>query len=176
MSTAGKVLTVLVMLATVGWIVLGAGVAQLNRNGNAALAKLQADLKNAEDGLHDAEVALVKLIDDTARFQENMDTQLAVLRSKMIGVDAAGSRLKGILADMQGQLATVETTVANAQHDVEIRKQEKETETKLLADARAEVLRLRDVDAEMTERLGTLRDQFKKTYDENADRVASAAR
>jgi chromosome segregation ATPase len=174
MSTAGKVLSVLVLLATLGWIVLGAGVAQLNRNGNAALAKLQADLKNAEDGLHQAQVDLVKLKDDTSRFQENMDTQLAVLRAKTTGVEAAGSRLKGILADMQGQLSTVEATVAAAQHDLEMRKQEKQSETQQLADARAEVLRLRGVDAEMTDRLASLRQEFKKTYEENASKVSAS--
>lgn len=174
MSTAGKVLSVLVLLATIGWIFLGAGVAQLNRNGNAALAKLQADLKNAEEGLHAAEVALVKLKDDTSQFQENMDTQLAVLRSKTTQVEAAGSRLKGILADMQGQLETVEATVAQAGHDLEIRKQEREAETQLLAAARAEVLRLRGVDAEKTERLATLRDEFKRTYEENTAKVSTS--
>lgn len=174
MSTAGKVLSVLVLLATIGWIFLGAGVAQLNRNGNAALAKLQADLEKAEQGVHDAEVALVKLKDDTSRFQENMDTQLAVLRAKTTDVEAAGSRLKGILADMQGQLSTVEATVANAQHDLDVRKQEREDETKQLADARAEVLRLRGVDAEMTERLASLRDEFKKTYEDNVGKVSTS--
>lgn len=174
MSTAGKVLSVLVLLATIGWIVLGAGVAQLNRNGNAALAKLQADLEKAEQGLHDAEVALAKLKADTTQFQENMDTQLAVLRVKTTSVEAAGSRLKGILADMQGQLATVEATVANAQHDLEIRKQEKDVETQQLAEARAEVLRLRGVDDEMAARLASLRDEFKKTYEENLGKVSAS--
>lgn len=174
MSTAGKVLSVLVLLATLGWIVLAAGVAQLNRNGNAALAKLQADLKNAEEGLHQAQVDLVKLKDDTSRFQSNMDTQIAVLRAKTTGVEAAGSRLKGILAEMQGQLSTVEATVAASQHDLEMRKQEKEAETRQLAEARAEVLRLRGVDAEMTDRLASLREEFKKTYEENASRVAAS--
>lgn len=174
MSTAGKVLTVLVLLATAGWIALGAGVAQLNRNGNAALAKLQADLENAKTSLHDAELALVKLKDDTTRFQTNMDNQLATLRAKTTGVEAAGARLKGILADMQGRLETVEATVASAQQSLETRKQEREAETQLLADARAEVLHLRDVDAGLTERLGALRDEFKKTYEENASRIAAA--
>jgi chromosome segregation ATPase len=174
MSTAGKVLSVLVLLATIGWIVLAAGVAQLNRNGNAAMAKLQADLDKAEQGLRQAQADLVKLMDDTSRFQENMDTQLAVLRAKTTGVEAANSRLKGVLADMQGQLTTVEATVASAQHDLEMRKQQRDDETKQLADARAEVLRLRGVDAEMTERLASLREEFRKTYEENASQVSAS--
>ena len=174
MSTAGKVLSVLILLATIAWIVLGAGVAQLNRNGNAALAKLQAELDKAEQGLRQAEVALVKLKDDTSQFQENVDTQLAVMRAKTTAVEAANSRFKGILANMQEQLATVEKTVAGAQHDLQIRQAEKEQETKLLADARAEVVRLIGVDEELTGRLASLRQEFKDKYEENLGKVSGS--
>ena len=58
MSTAGKVLVVLIMLASLVWMLLTAGVDQLNRNGNQALIaltekvdKLQADLKNTQDAI-----------------------------------------------------------------------------------------------------------------------------
>ena len=55
MSTAGKVLVVLVMLTSLVWMVLSAGVAQLNTNGNKRLhdlsrtsRKLQADVEQAQ--------------------------------------------------------------------------------------------------------------------------------
>ena len=55
MSTAGKVLVVLIMLASLVWMLLMAGVTQLNRNGNQALieltdkvAKLQEDVKTTQ--------------------------------------------------------------------------------------------------------------------------------
>ena len=41
MSTAGKVLVVLVTLTTLVWMILAAGVAQLNRNGNKAASRSQ---------------------------------------------------------------------------------------------------------------------------------------
>ncbi len=56
MSTAGKVLVVLVMLTSLVWMVLSAGVSQLNTNGNTRLhdlteqiAKLQADFTQTQD-------------------------------------------------------------------------------------------------------------------------------
>ena len=56
MSTAGKVLVVVIMLASLVWIILTAGVTQLNRNGNKALidltqkvAKLQEDVKTTQE-------------------------------------------------------------------------------------------------------------------------------
>ncbi|MDG3004462.1 hypothetical protein [Paludisphaera mucosa] len=176
MSTAGKVLVVLILLASLGWIFLGAGVAQLNRNGNAALAKLQADFEKAEAGLQQAQVDLVKIKDDTARFQENTDTQIAVIRARTGDVEAASSRLKGVLNNMLAQLQTVENTVAEARHDLDVRKQEREAETRLLAEARAEVQRLRGRDAELTDRLASLRTEFDKTFKENVGKVASSAR
>jgi len=176
MSTAGKVLVVLILLAALGWIFLAAGVAQLNRNGNETLAKLQADLENAEKGLRQAQVDLMTLKDDTARFQANMDTQVAVIRTRLNTLEAGNSRLKAVLNNTQAQLQTVETTVADARHDLEVRKQEKADETRLLADARAEVQELIAKDAELTERLGSLRDEFKRQFQENVEKLASAAR
>lgn len=176
MSTAGKVLAVLILLVSLAWVFLAAGVAQLNRNGNAALAKLQADVANAKEGVKKAQIALVKIKDDTALFQSSMDTKLAVLRAQMVDVEAGNSRLNGILNNMQAQLQTVEATVAEAQHDLEIRNTEKETEIKLLAAARAEVQQLRDRDAELADRLASLRKEFKDKFSENVGQIATATR
>ena len=58
MSTAGKVLAVLVMLMSLVWMILSAGVSQLNTNGNKKLhdlaeqiAKLQDDVEQAQDDI-----------------------------------------------------------------------------------------------------------------------------
>ena len=176
MSTAGKVLSVLIFLATIGWIFLGAGVAQLNRSGNERLAKLEKQVEETRENLQKAEAGLVAIKDEAARFQSGMNTQIAVIRARVASVEAANSRLKGLVNNMQEQLSTVEKTVAEAQHDLEIRKQEKADEIKYLADARAEVQRLRDQDAQMTERLASLRDDFAKTYNENREKVGASSR
>ena len=47
MSTAGKVLVVLIMLASLVWMVLMAGVAQLNRTGNKTLQELGREDREA---------------------------------------------------------------------------------------------------------------------------------
>lgn len=176
MSTAGKVLSVLILLVSVGWIFLAAGVAQLNRNGNERLAKLAADLEKAEADLSKAHLDLMKAKDDARNLQSGMETQMAVIRARMGDVEAANSRLKSILNDLQGQLANMEATVAQAGHDLEVRKQEKESETKLLADARAEVMRLRGVDGDLTQRLASLRQEFKDKFEQNANAIASSTR
>ena len=62
MSTAGKVLAVVVMLMSLIWMILSAGVSQLNTNGNKRLhelagqiAKLQEDLEHTQDEVVDAQ-------------------------------------------------------------------------------------------------------------------------
>ncbi|WP_165064824.1 hypothetical protein [Paludisphaera rhizosphaerae] len=174
MSTAGKVLSVLILLASLGWIFLGAGVAQLNRGWNEKLAKLADELEKAEVGLLKAQADLILVKDQTANFQKGMDAKVAVIRARMGDVEAANSRLKSILNNMQAQLGTMESTVAQARHDLEVRKQEKETESNLLADSRTEVLRLRGVDDELSKRLADLRDTFKKTFDYNVGSVGGS--
>ena len=176
MSTAGKVLSVLVLLASLAWIFLAAGVAQLNRNGSERLAKLEADVQKAQEGLEQARTDLAKVKDDTTNFQEGMDAQIAVIRARTGDVEAANSRLKGVLNNMQAQLANMEATVEQARHDLDVRKEEKETETKLLADARAEVMRLRGVDEDLTGRLTSLRQEFESTFKENIGKVATSSR
>ncbi len=49
MSTAGKVLTVLILLVMVGWIVMLSAVTQLNVNWHTRIAKQEADLQTAHD-------------------------------------------------------------------------------------------------------------------------------
>ena len=174
MSTAGKVLSVLILLVSLGWIFLAAGVAQLNRNGNERLAKLTEEVANTKAGLEKAQADLVQIKNGTANFQRGMDTQIAVIRTRTTDVEAANSRLKAVLNDLQAQLANMEATVAQAGHDRDVRKQEKADETNLVAEARAEVMRLRGVDGELTERLASLRKEFKEKFEYNMDKVASS--
>jgi predicted nucleic acid-binding Zn-ribbon protein len=105
-----------------------------------------------------------------------MDTQVAVIRARVTDVEAAGSRLKAVLNNMQHQLETVQNTVEQAQHDLDVRKQERADETKALADARAEVRRLRDRDGELTDRLASLRREFKATYEKNIESLGTSSR
>ncbi len=81
MSTAGKVLVVLVMLASLVWIVLAAGVAQLNTNGNKRLHDLAEQVEQAP-GRSQARLKTTSLrcAIRPSTVQENVDRELTVLR------------------------------------------------------------------------------------------------
>jgi hypothetical protein len=176
MSTAGKVLVVLILVASLAWIVLAAGADQLSRNGNAALAKAADALAKAEESLAQSRADMVRLKDQTTVLQEAGDHRLAVLLSRQNDAERASSTLKDVVNSLQYQLETVEATIEEAKQSREQRLAEKEQEIKDLADARAEVESLIARDAELTERLETLRKEFKDTFEKNVEMVASARR
>jgi len=169
MSTAGKVLVVLVMLASLVWMLLTAGVAQLNRNGNQALivltekvAKLQDDVKKTQD-------KIVQVKDQTHVLQEKMDRQLAVINARQNDVQRLASNVSENLSRVRYELATVQQTVQNAEQDRTERAAEVVADQKALDAARNEVKSLKATDEELRARLASLRDEFKKTLKYNVD-------
>lgn len=174
MSTAGKVLVALILLASLAWIVLAAGVDQLSRNGNAALAKAAVDLQKVQDNLAQSQADMVRFKDQTTVVQEAGDQRLAVLSSRKLDVDRASSSLKDYLNKLQHQLETVQATIQAGEQARQQRLAEKANEEKAKADAEAEVESLMAKSTELTNRLNALRKEFKDVFSSNVDMVASA--
>jgi uncharacterized phage infection (PIP) family protein YhgE len=174
MSTAGKVLVVLILLASFAWIALAAGVDQLSRNGNAALAKAAADLQKAEENLAQSQADMIRLKDQTTVAQEAGDQRLTVLSSQRLDVDRTSSALKDFLNKLQHQHETVQATIKVAEQSKLQRTTEKENEVKAKADAEAEVESLMAKSTELTNRLNALREEFKNLFSSNVDMVASS--
>ena len=157
MSTAGKVLVVLVMLASLVWMLLTAGVTQLNRNGNQALivltekvAKLQGDVKNTRD-------EIVRVKDQTHVLQEQMDRELAVINARQNDVQRLASTISENLSSVRYELATVQQTVQNAEQGRTERAAEVVADQKALVAARDEVKSLKATDEQLRARLASLR-------------------
>lgn len=176
MSTAGKVLLGLILVATLAWIGLAAGVAQLNRNGNAALAKLANEYESAQANLEKARADIVKIKDETTVFQEGVDAQLTTIRSRLYDVEGNSSRMTELANRVQHQLETMQTTVKDGERLRDQRVAEKQEEEQALADARAEVQQLMAQSDQLTARLESLRQEFKKTFESNVGMVASAVK
>ena len=169
MSTAGKVLVVLVMLASLVWMLLTAGVTQLNRNGNQALivltekvAKLQGDVKNTRD-------EIVRVKDQTHVLQEQMDRELAVINARQNDVQRLASTISERLSSVRYELATVQQTVQNAEQGRTERAAEVVVDQKALDAARDEVKSLKATDEQLRARLASLRAEFKKTLNSSVN-------
>jgi chromosome segregation ATPase len=176
MSTAGKVLVVLIMLASLVWMILMAGVTQLNRNGNQALIELNNKVEKLTDDMQAARAEIVKTKDQTSVLQEQMDKELTVIRSRQLDVERVSSNIKEILSRVQYQVATLGETVKNAEATAKQRADEKVAEQKALEDAKADVQTLKGQNEELTNRLTGLRNEFKATLKTNASLVGRAVK
>jgi chromosome segregation ATPase len=171
MSTAGKVLSVIVLLSIIAWTVLAAGVAQLNYNAITDLEKTIAQVAKLKDEVAQNRDQFVALRDQTILAQEKMDRDLAVLHAKQADVYKARSQVLDTLSGLKYQLEVVESTIKSAIATFENRSTEARDEEKALADARAGVKSLDQENTQLMARLQTLRDQFKTTYKTNLGMV-----
>jgi chromosome segregation ATPase len=169
MSTAGKVLVVLVMLAAMAWLVLIGGVARLNRNGNEALQKLADELEKIQTGLQESQQEIRALHDQTTVAQEQLDRDLHALAARQADLEAARSQIVETLTRVQYQLAIVEDTIKGARTSLEHRIAEHQAEEKAVADLRSEVRDHKTETGQLMARLQTLRDQFQTTYHTNLE-------
>lgn len=167
MSTAGKVLSVLVTLMAVVWVLLAATVAQLNRNGTKAVEDLQKQVAKLEVDVKEAARNLQALKDETHLKQAQMQLDLTGLQARQSDLEKARSEFKEIGARVQYQLADAESNHKKGTAHSEERTAEKEAETKALADAQAEVEKLKGEREELVGRLNSLRDHFKAKLEEN---------
>jgi chromosome segregation ATPase len=172
MSTAGKVLVVLVMLVSVVWMILAGGVAQLNRNGNEALQKLTADLQKVEEDLADAKREIVGLRDQTNSTLETIDREVFFLRARQSNLEAARSQISESLSRLRYQLATVEETIKTAQTSLENRNKEYQDEEKAIDELRTEVKSIKTANSQLMDRLQSLRQNFQKTHRANLETIS----
>ena len=176
MSTAGKVLVVLSMLASIAWPILGAGVTQLNRNGNKALIDLAGRVTKLEDDLKTTQDETAKVKDETVLVQEQMVRDLAVTGSRQTNMERVKSNIREILSQVQYQLATLQETVKNAEQTAQQRAAEKVAEQKTLDAAKAEVETLKVRNSELMNRLTSLRNELKTTLKANLDMLGRAVK
>jgi chromosome segregation ATPase len=176
MSTAGKILTVLVMLTLLGWIILAAGVGQYNTNGNTKLhelsqqvGKLEVDLQQTQD-----EILSQRLLTDT--IQEDMDRNATLLRARQVELENASSQISDTLSSVRYQVATLQETIKGAETALQHRNTEHKALTGELTKMRTDV---KDLIAECTrlrDRLASLRKDFQNTYHSNIEMVSKAGR
>lgn len=171
MSTAGKVLSVLVTLMSMVMIVLVSMVTQLNRNGADAVAKLRTQLATVEKSVADASLQLRQLKDETYLEQVNMQSELTTLQVRQSDAEKQRAEVREILSRVQFKLAGVDSQIKSASQQAEIRGSELKDEEKAKADAIADVHRLSEENAALILELTSLRETFQKTLNENRARV-----
>ncbi len=169
MSTAGKVLTILVMLTIVVWVVLSAGISRLNTNFNTKLHAQQVEIEKLETDLAKTQLDIASLIDSTSEVRTQIDLTFSVLRARETNIQKTKSQILETLLRIQYQLATVQETVKGAQTALENRNIELQGETKALAQGKSNVQELIAETDKLRDRLAALRKDFQTTYRSNLD-------
>ena len=167
MSTAGKVLSVLVTLVAFLWILLASSVTQLNRNGTQALEALKKQVAKLETDVIATNRAFVELSEQIDQQQRNTQTALTVLQTKQSGVEAKRAEYLEIASRVRLQVADVDSMLKAATTHSEQRLTEKDAETKGLADPQAAVETLKGQNSELLARLSSLREKFASTLKKN---------
>jgi outer membrane protein TolC len=176
MSTAGKVLAILVMLVIVVWVVLASGVARLNTNANTKLHDLQTEVERLDGEVTKTQLEVTSLIDSTSEVRTQIDVTFAVLRARQYDIEQARSQILENLLSLQFQLATAQETVKSAQTALDNRNADLQAETKALALGRSSVQELITETDQLSARLATLRKDFQTTYRSNLEILGKVGR
>jgi chromosome segregation ATPase len=169
MSTAGKVLIVLVLLTSLVWLVLASGVAQLNTNGNTKLHDLTVQIEKLQTDFKQTQDEIVAVRDQTSSIQENVDRQITVLRARQSDLEKARSQILEYMTRVQYQLATVKDTIEKAKTTLQNRIDEHASEQQALVKAKSEVEDLKSKNGELLSQLTTLRKDFETVYHSNIE-------
>ena len=169
MSTAGKVLSVVVMLMSLVWMILSAGVSQLNTNGNHKLHDLAEQVEKLQDDVEKAHDDVVALKRSAGSVQEQLDHEITVLHARQSDHEKDRSQIQESLARWQYQLATVQETIDRAKTALQHRNDEHQTGEQVLAKSKSDVKELMDRSGELMAQLVGLRNEFQSTYHANVE-------
>ena len=171
MSTAGKVLSVVVALLAAVWVLLAAGVTQLNRNGTKAVEALKTQITQVEGQVVKARRDIATLTDQAYLLRLQNQNTLAALHAAQTEKEKARSQVLEIATRVKLQSDNVKATLEASKADNENRLAEREAETKAKAEAEALVEKLKAENGEKLATLTSLRDKFRAALQANKENV-----
>jgi chromosome segregation ATPase len=171
MSTAGKVLTVLIMLVMFVWLVMMSAVTQLNVNYGQKIQKQQTDLDDVTKKAADTNTAY---LDVTEKARQQQDITERDLRIKLAEIAAAERRLsttQEALSRLKFDVADYEIAVTKAKTNLENRENEKIKGEENKAKKLDEIAKAQALNAELKAQLAQLQEDFKKLLADNSAKI-----
>ncbi len=167
MSTPGKVLLVLVIMAEIGFIFLTAKMANLVTNWSREVANLKTQVGQLETDVIATRTVVRETLDQVLLQQEKQNRQLAVLRSHLSDLRADEGHILESLTRVELALGVVKQAGIDANELIAQRDQEHAETQQALDEARKEVGDLQEVVDNQLDRLQKLREDFATTMEEN---------
>ncbi len=175
MSTAGKVLTVLILLVMVTWIVMLSAVTQLNVNWQQKIAAQDKQFEKATEDLAKASRSYINLTESTRVEQANKDRDLREIGVRIAAAEAGQSATIESLSRLKYQVAGYQAAVKRAETNNATRKAEKAKATEDLAQKRDLITKAQATNAELRDQLAKLQDEFKQLLADNKTLIDKAA-
>jgi chromosome segregation ATPase len=164
MSTAGKVLVVIIMLVSIACLMLASAVVQINYAGNRMLDQIAKDLAKAQEDLEATRFETIQVRDKTILVQEKIDRDLTTLRAQQADLVRSRSQLVDMLERLKYDLDAENRKIELARAALQTRNSEFDADEKSLDDLRRKVQGLKASTGQQTERLQSLRSQFQQNY------------
>lgn len=167
MSTAGKVLVVLVLLIVPVWILLASAVAQLNAEWGQELEKQRTEVARLEQAVTKNQRDIQALTDQISLEQDTLAEHRTLLTAQLADVERTKAETVAIQAAIKVQLDVLNSAIKNAEVARQQRSAEKQSETEGKAKAEKEVADLKGQNAELMDHLTQLRNDFKSILESN---------
>jgi chromosome segregation ATPase len=169
MSTAGKVLSGLVVLAAIGWLYLAAGISAVNRDYGKKIEKLEAEIAQAQQEVEDVLAQADLIRRDATTEQKSRNYEYAALRSRMSNLERVESESKETSERYKLQKDSTDKQEAAAKAQAVTRTKERDDINDQRQKAENELNQLKaDVEGLFAE-LKSLRDQFSETMAKNKE-------
>jgi predicted nucleic acid-binding Zn-ribbon protein len=174
MSTAGKVLTVLILLVMVVWLVMMSAVTQLNVNYGQKVNAQQKELDKLAEDVTKANNRITTLTEQARLEQDATERDLRGLLSRIAAAERRQSSTIEDLTRIKIQVADYLVAVEKANTNLATREAEK---AKLLDDKAKkldEIAKSQARNAELRTQLAQLQEEFKRILTENTQAVHKA--
>lgn len=171
MSTAGKVLIVLIVLAALGWITLAALVADHHMSWSRRYAELKSQSEELQASLPPLRTQIYETMNEATVVQIALDRARRNYRSALSQAQKTDSETKESLSRYTIQRETTEREVAAAQERHDVRRQERQNLDRQIAQEQAAIADLTAETAKLRDELATLRKTFQQTLAENKSYV-----
>ncbi|WP_435011321.1 hypothetical protein P12x_002628 [Tundrisphaera lichenicola] len=176
MSTAGKVLTVLILLVMIIWVVVLSGVTTLNVNWEQKIDKQEKQLQTLQADAEKAASDIIRLTEQARREQDATERDLAEVLVRIATAERRQSatvesltRLKAEVADYTAAVERAEINKKN--RDAEFAQVEEDVRKKL-----DEIAKSQTLNSDLRDQLAKLQDDFKKLMADNTAQVEQAVK
>ncbi len=174
MSTAGKVLTVLILLVMVAWLAILSGVTQLNVNWQQKIAQQDQQLHKLQVDADKASSDILRLTEAARLEQDATDRDLRVVLGQIAAAERRQSATRESLSRLKLQVADYLAAVERAQQNLTTREAEKVKADEDLSKKRDEVAKAQALNADLRAEVAKLQIEFKRLLADNAAKANQA--